>query len=194
MLKILGCVVHEHDLRLVAMSAIICALGCCTTTTILMRAGESTHRYERRWLACAAILFGSSVWALHFVAMVAFHPWSGDRLRRNPDRTIGRRGFRGRFRGAARMESVHAASRIGRNRWRPSRSLRVCHALRRCGCHVVFGIPDFRPKLRGGLRRGQHRVLGRRLGQGLPPENSEPALRGRQLGWLWLFVGCILPP
>lgn len=74
MLKILGCVVHEHDLRLVAMSALICALGSCTTTTILMRAGESSQRHERRWLACAAILFGCSVWALHFVAMVAFTP------------------------------------------------------------------------------------------------------------------------
>ncbi|MGI4766071.1 MAG: EAL domain-containing protein, partial [Janthinobacterium lividum] len=74
MLRVLGCIAHEHDLRLVAVSALICILGCCTTTTLLARAGQDGRGHPRRWLACAAAIFGCSVWSLHFVAMLAFMP------------------------------------------------------------------------------------------------------------------------
>ena len=76
MLKVLGCVVHEHDLRLVAMSAVICVLGCYTTTVLLTRDGEGAFYRLNRWLVCAAVVFGFSVWSLHFVAMLAFLPGS----------------------------------------------------------------------------------------------------------------------
>ncbi len=74
MLKVMNCVAYEHDLRLVALSAVICILGCYTTTTLMHRAGESVRARSRRWLALAAIVFGCSVWSLHFVAMLAFMP------------------------------------------------------------------------------------------------------------------------
>ena len=74
MLKVLGCVVNEHDLRLVALSAVICVLGCLTTTTLMARAGDGVRRHAGRWLACAAAVFGCSVWSLHFVTMLAFLP------------------------------------------------------------------------------------------------------------------------
>lgn len=77
MFKVLGCVVQEHDLRLVALSAIICVLGCLTTTTLLAKAGKMTRRDGRLWLATAAAVFGCSVWSLHFVAMLAFMPAQG---------------------------------------------------------------------------------------------------------------------
>lgn len=77
MLKILGCVVQEHDLRLVAMSALICALGCMTTTTLMARSEGATPRQAVRWHFCAAAVFGCSVWSLHFVAMLAFMPAAG---------------------------------------------------------------------------------------------------------------------
>ncbi len=71
MLKVLNCIAFEHNLRLVGLSAIICVLGCFTTTTLMCR-GDENHVY--RWLIFAAIIFGSSVWSLHFVAMLAFMP------------------------------------------------------------------------------------------------------------------------
>ena len=70
MLRILGCVMQEHDLRLVALSAAICVLGCSTTTTMLARSPTG----GRGWLVGAAGVFGCSVWSLHFVAMLAFMP------------------------------------------------------------------------------------------------------------------------
>ena len=74
MFKILGCVAHDHDLRLVSISALICALGCFTTVTLLARASDSHGKASYQWLATAALVFGCSVWSLHFVAMLAFLP------------------------------------------------------------------------------------------------------------------------
>ncbi|RYC29330.1 EAL domain-containing protein [Lichenibacterium minor] len=74
MLKVLGCVVHDHDLRLVALSAVICVLGCLTTTTLFARATKGARRSHDLCLASAAVVFGCSIWSLHFVAMLAFMP------------------------------------------------------------------------------------------------------------------------
>ena len=74
MLRVLNCVTQEHDLRLVGLSAVICVLGCLTTLTLLARAADPGTRHARSWTFCAAMVFGCSVWALHFVAMLAFMP------------------------------------------------------------------------------------------------------------------------
>ncbi len=74
MLKIATCIAQEHDLRLVALSAVICVLGCFTTTTMLAHVQLAKKQFATRWLVMASVLFGSSVWSLHFVAMLAFLP------------------------------------------------------------------------------------------------------------------------
>ncbi|WP_237480103.1 bifunctional diguanylate cyclase/phosphodiesterase [Lichenibacterium dinghuense] len=74
MLKVLECMLYEHDLVLVAVSALICVLGCCATTTLLARSLEGPRRHFAGWLTAAAGVFACSVWALHFVAMLAFLP------------------------------------------------------------------------------------------------------------------------
>ncbi|MDP4027172.1 EAL domain-containing protein [Methylobacterium sp. NEAU 140] len=74
MLTVLGCLTQQHDLRLVALSTAICALGCFITTTLLAQAETTQGRSRTRALLSAAAVFGSSVWALHFVAMLAFLP------------------------------------------------------------------------------------------------------------------------
>ena len=73
MLKVLNCVVQQHDLRLVGLSAAICALGCIVTVSLLSRA-EAIRRRAGWWTLAAAVVFGCSVWSLHFVAMLAFLP------------------------------------------------------------------------------------------------------------------------
>jgi len=75
MIRIIGCIVDGHDLRLVGLAAIICAFGCYTTLTVLERArlGDG-ERGDWLWLAAAAIVAGASVWTTHFVAMLAFRP------------------------------------------------------------------------------------------------------------------------
>ena len=73
MIRVLGCIVEAHDIRLVVLAAIICAFGCYTTLTVLERARVGDQqRVNWHWLAAAAIVAGASVWTTHFVAMLAF--------------------------------------------------------------------------------------------------------------------------
>jgi diguanylate cyclase (GGDEF)-like protein/PAS domain S-box-containing protein len=74
MFKIIACVAQQHDLGLVAISAGICLLGCFSTVTLMAEAEQAERRALLPWLLAAAAVFGCSVWSLHFVAMLAFHP------------------------------------------------------------------------------------------------------------------------
>ena len=73
MIRVLTCITQQHDLRLVALSALICALGCFATVTLMARA-EVNGRPLLRDLLLASTIFGGSIWSLHFVAMLAFQP------------------------------------------------------------------------------------------------------------------------
>jgi signal transduction histidine kinase len=72
MLQVLGCISNDHDLRLVAIAAFLCAFSCWTAGTLLSRVRISSGRQRRNWTAAAAIVFGAGVWSTHFVAMLAF--------------------------------------------------------------------------------------------------------------------------
>jgi len=64
----------SHDPKLVLVSAFLCLAGSWTAVALLTRARETRSRLERVWTIAAAIVFGASVWGMHFVAMLAMHP------------------------------------------------------------------------------------------------------------------------
>ncbi|MBB2970312.1 EAL domain-containing protein [Mesorhizobium sp. RMAD-H1] len=72
MLTVYNCIVNEHDLRLVLLAAVVCALASFAAVNLM--------RYARRsnapglWLAVAAVACGFGIWATHFIAMLAFSP------------------------------------------------------------------------------------------------------------------------
>jgi diguanylate cyclase (GGDEF)-like protein/PAS domain S-box-containing protein len=74
MLRLVGCITRQHDLRLVALAACICALACLTTLNLVARARVSKRRQSLAYTVGAAAVFGCGVWSLHFVAMLAFTP------------------------------------------------------------------------------------------------------------------------
>ena len=74
MIRVLNCITLEHDLRLLALSACICVLGCFTTAMLLARIEQIEKGLGFRWLCAASVIFGCSVWSLHFVAMLAYKP------------------------------------------------------------------------------------------------------------------------
>jgi len=77
MLRVLGCLTSEHDLRLVVLAALICATSCYTSFTLIARVASlspAQHLPRMGWLAAAAFVTGSGVWATHFVAALAFRP------------------------------------------------------------------------------------------------------------------------
>jgi NO-binding membrane sensor protein with MHYT domain/nitrogen-specific signal transduction histidine kinase len=74
MLRIYGCITAQHDLWLVVLAGVICLFACYTAVSILTRAGVTERSHGLAWLTVAAVVFGSGVWATHFVAELAFRP------------------------------------------------------------------------------------------------------------------------
>ena len=73
MLRVLGCITGQHDLRFVAIAGLICAFASWTAVALLMRAGVTRNAARWRWIATAATVFGAGIWTTHFVAMLAYH-------------------------------------------------------------------------------------------------------------------------
>ena len=74
MLKVYDCIATAHDLKLVALAALICALASLTGINLLRHARKSNDEMRTLWLAVSAISTGFGIWATHFVAMLAFTP------------------------------------------------------------------------------------------------------------------------
>src|SRR5580700_11174376 len=74
MYAVFNCIAYEHDLRLVGLAAVICALASYTAISLLHHVRRSSAHTRRAWLAVSAISTGFGVWATHFIAMLAFSP------------------------------------------------------------------------------------------------------------------------
>jgi NO-binding membrane sensor protein with MHYT domain len=72
MLRVIDCITQEHDLRLVALAACLCALACVTTVNLMAAAQTKAGKSSLAHLVAASVVFGCGVWSLHFVAMLAF--------------------------------------------------------------------------------------------------------------------------
>jgi diguanylate cyclase len=74
MLTVYDCIVTAHDLRLVGLAAVICALASFTAISLLHHVHGSTGQMRLIWLAVSATSTGFGIWATHFIAMLAFSP------------------------------------------------------------------------------------------------------------------------
>jgi diguanylate cyclase (GGDEF)-like protein/PAS domain S-box-containing protein len=74
MLTIYNCIVNEHDLRLVALAALICGLASFTAISLLHHVRRSSGDMRLVWLGVSATSTGFGIWATHFIAMLAFSP------------------------------------------------------------------------------------------------------------------------
>ena len=181
MLRVLNCVVYEHDLRLVAISAIICALGCFTSDG----AGRSGGRERPQRCPALAGLRGRGVRVQRLVAPfrghAGLHPGRADGLRRGTDGLVGRGSLRRRIDGAARLAGSDGALGPGRSRRPAARAGDQRHALCRRGGYDVLGVPDLRPDVCGGLGDRQRRVLHRGARPGSQPEDDRATFRSRRM-------------
>jgi signal transduction histidine kinase len=74
MIRVLGCIFQQHDLRLVVLAALLCALACATALSMIARArAVASVRARMVWLTGAGAVAGCGIWATHFVAMLAYH-------------------------------------------------------------------------------------------------------------------------
>jgi signal transduction histidine kinase len=64
--------IEQHDLRLVALAALICFIACGASLGACRRAALTSGGYRLAWTAVFGALLGSGVWATHFVAILAY--------------------------------------------------------------------------------------------------------------------------
>ena len=74
MIKVLSCLFTEHDLRFVAVAAVICLLGSLIATRLFANTSNGSVHARAVWVSLAGFAFGSAVWSTHFLAMLAFDP------------------------------------------------------------------------------------------------------------------------
>jgi diguanylate cyclase len=73
-LTVYNCIAHAHDLRLVGLAALICALASFTAINLLHHVRSSRGVMRNVWLGVSAAATGFGIWATHFIAMLAFSP------------------------------------------------------------------------------------------------------------------------
>src|SRR5690348_10905687 len=74
MLSVYACLSQQHDLRLVGLGAILCLFASYTAITLLTQARERDGTARVAWWLAAGVVFGSGVWATHFIAELAYRP------------------------------------------------------------------------------------------------------------------------
>jgi len=74
MFTVLACIHDQHDLRLVALAALICVLAVVSAFGFFRRAMHSSTVFRAGWLGLTGLVGGLGVWATHFIAMLAYEP------------------------------------------------------------------------------------------------------------------------
>ena len=74
MQAVVNTLLNNHDMALVVVAALLCALSSFAGISLLRHARRTTGRMQLAWLGVAAVSVGFGIWATHFVAMLAFHP------------------------------------------------------------------------------------------------------------------------
>jgi signal transduction histidine kinase/NO-binding membrane sensor protein with MHYT domain/ActR/RegA family two-component response regulator len=74
MFAVLTCIYDGHDLRLVALAALICAAACLAAFGFHLRSLRTRDAMRWAWLGLTGLTAGAGVWATHFLAMLAYQP------------------------------------------------------------------------------------------------------------------------
>src|SRR3954463_5798288 len=72
LLTVYDCIANDHDLRLVALAAAVCAVSSFAATNFLQNMQSSNAKRRALSLPFSALSTGLGIWATHFIAMLAF--------------------------------------------------------------------------------------------------------------------------
>jgi diguanylate cyclase (GGDEF)-like protein/PAS domain S-box-containing protein len=70
--RVYNCLTGEHDLRIVAIAALLCALSALAVTTLVRRAKTADSPRQSTWILLAGFVTGTGIWGTHFVSMLAY--------------------------------------------------------------------------------------------------------------------------
>jgi signal transduction histidine kinase/NO-binding membrane sensor protein with MHYT domain/ActR/RegA family two-component response regulator len=71
---VLTCIFVQHDLRLVALAALVCLTASGAAFGFHSRGAKAAGVLRWAWLGLTGLVAGSGVWATHFLAMLAYQP------------------------------------------------------------------------------------------------------------------------
>jgi len=74
MTSVLECIVFQHNIWLLLVSAAICVAGCWAVGNLFHRAIGTRGLQRAGWHFLTALAAGSSIWCTHFVAILAYEP------------------------------------------------------------------------------------------------------------------------
>lgn len=72
MYRVFYCVTVDHDLRIVAVAALLCALSAFAAVGMARRALSATVAHQTLWLIMTGFVTGVGIWGTHFVSMLAY--------------------------------------------------------------------------------------------------------------------------
>lgn len=73
-MRILSCLIDQHDYFLTGLAALICVLGSWVTLRLFEKLRGSAVGARMTWTFLGAISGGATIWCTHFVAMLAYQP------------------------------------------------------------------------------------------------------------------------
>jgi diguanylate cyclase (GGDEF)-like protein len=74
MISVVNCIVGKHNIWLVLLAALICLSGCWAVIRLHRRGSHGAGTEAIGWQFLAATAAGASIWATHFIAVIAYEP------------------------------------------------------------------------------------------------------------------------
>lgn len=74
MISVINCIVEQHNIWLVLVAAVVCVAGCWAVVRLHRRGSGTSGAEAIGWQFLAATAAGASIWATHFIAIIAYEP------------------------------------------------------------------------------------------------------------------------
>lgn len=73
-MRIISCLLLEHNLWFVLLAGVMCVAGSMTSTMLFRRSLRIVGISRIHWCLLSAVTAGSMIWATHFIAMLGYQP------------------------------------------------------------------------------------------------------------------------
>jgi len=71
-MRVLNCLIQDHDWRLVLLAALMCCAGSIVSVTLFQRTMRESGVSRFHWCFLSAVTAGAATWATHFIAMLGY--------------------------------------------------------------------------------------------------------------------------
>jgi len=72
MVALVSCITEQHNLWLLVVAVCVCVAGNLAAVFMLSRARQGVRVHRNIWLGVAGVVLGGTIWATHFLAMLAY--------------------------------------------------------------------------------------------------------------------------